>query len=333
LNINFTLPALVLGLLLVGCSNDNTVGTPVDTLVEKEGIENRGTESSQTDSNWWDELPLPGWAEYEVVPTGHPWFEVHRIEDGILAIYEPGQFEQVISFLIIGEQRALLFDTGLGMGDIAAVVAELTDLPLTVLNSHGHYDHTGGNYQFDGVLARNLPFTKNKSKGSPHAAVAEFAGKDWIWKQHPPGFDAATYQIKPYRLNGWIEEGQFIDLGGVSLEIVYAPGHAPDGIVLIDHQRRLMFTGDVFYPAPLYSHLQGSNFADYAATAARLAQWAPKVDRLLTSHNTPVSTSNNLLKMDAAFQSIIDERASYETSDGAREYRFDGFSILTADPP
>lgn len=330
MNITISLPVLALALVLAACSDDGAVE---NNTADETGIENRGTDAGDSTSNWWDELPLPGWADYEVVPTEQAWFEVHRIEDGILAIYEPGQFEQVISFLIIGEQRALLFDTGLGMGDIAAVVAELTDQPLTVLNSHGHYDHTGGNYQFDGVLARDLPFTRDKSQGTPHAAVAEFASEGWIWKPYPPGFDPATYQIRPYQLSSWIEEGQFIDLGGVSLEIVYAPGHAPDGIVLIDHQRRLMFTGDVFYPAPLYAHLEGSNFADYALTAARLTQFAPAVDRLLTSHNTPVSGSEYLLKMDAAFQAISDQRAAYQAIDGGREYRFEGFSILTADPP
>ncbi len=310
------LAILLLSLLLSACSSDS-------------GVEDRGNNTR----NWWDALPRPDWAAYQQIETAHPWFEVYKIRDGILAIYEPGQFEEVISFLIIGEDRALLFDTGLGMGDMAAVVAQLTDLPLTVLNSHSHYDHVGGNYQFDAVLAHKLPFTIKNSAGIAHDKVAEFASSGWIWKPHPPGFDPNTYQIKPYTLGAGVEEGQFIDLGGVSLEIIFAPGHAPDGIVLIDHQRRLMFTGDVFYPAPLYSHLQGSSFTDYVATANKLTAWADKVDYLITSHNTPVSASEYLLKMDAAFQSIVAEQASWKPSDGGREYKFDGFSILTADPP
>jgi glyoxylase-like metal-dependent hydrolase (beta-lactamase superfamily II) len=320
LNHYLYIPILLLGIALSACTPEPT--SPA-------AVENRGSDTS----NWWDALPRPEWAAYEQIATTQTWFEVYKIQDGILAIYEPGQFEEVISFLIIGSERTLLFDTGLGMGNIAALVAELDDKPLTVLNSHGHYDHVGGNYQFDGVLARNLPFTIKKSAGSSHQQVAEFASSGWIWKQHPPRFDPATYQIKPYRLSEWIEEGQFIDLGGVSLEIIYAPGHAPDGIVLIDHQRRLMFTGDVFYPAPLYAHLEGSSFEDYAATAARLSQWKPKVDTLLTSHNTPVSSSDYLIRMDAAFQSISEQRAAWEPADGGREYKFEGFSILTADPP
>jgi glyoxylase-like metal-dependent hydrolase (beta-lactamase superfamily II) len=320
LNHYLCIPILLLGIALSACTPEPTPPA---------AVENRGNNTS----HWWDKLPRPEWAAYQQIATTQAWFEVYQIQDGILAIYEPGQFEEVISFLITGSERALLFDTGLGMGDIAAVVAELNDKPLTVLNSHGHYDHVGGNYQFSGVLARNLPFTIKRSEGSPHEQVAEFASSKWISKKHPPGFDPDTYQIKPYQLSEWIEEGQFIDLGGVSLEIIYAPGHAPDGIVLIDHQRRLMFTGDVFYPAPLYAHLEGSNFADYAATATKLSQWKPKVDSLLTSHNTPVSSSDYLLRMDAAFKAINSKHAAWESADGGREYKFEGFSILTADPP
>ena len=98
-------------------------------------------------------MPRPEWSRYERVAIDDGWFEVYRILDGIFAIYEPGQFEEVISFLITGEDMALLFDTGLGIGDIRGVVDELTDLQVVVLNSHTHYDHIGGNYQFETIYA------------------------------------------------------------------------------------------------------------------------------------------------------------------------------------
>ena len=294
-------------------------------------VENRGTEAGS--GQWWDALPRPDWSNYDQVKTYYSWFEVYEIQDDIYAIYEPGQFEEVISWLIVGRNQALLFDTGLGMGDIRGVVKQITRNEVIVLNSHSHYDHIGGNHQFDLIMARNLPFTKERAKGIPHEEVAEFASKEWIWKPHPPNFDANDYQIKPYGFTHWIEENQFIDLGGISLEIVYAPGHAPDGIVLIEHNRRLMFTGDTFYPAPLYAHLDGSDFDAYAETASKLAGLADKVDYLLPSHNVPLADASFLGKLDAAFQAIINDTAAFERSDSGREYQFEGFSILTNDPP
>ncbi len=104
-------------------------------------VENRGSDTE----NWWDALPRPEWSQYEQVPVDEDWFEVYRIIDGIYAIYEPGQFEEVISFLITGEKRALLFDTGLGIGDMRSVVDQLTDLEVIVLNSHMHGDYRAFN--------------------------------------------------------------------------------------------------------------------------------------------------------------------------------------------
>jgi hypothetical protein len=76
--------------------------------------------------NWWDNLPRPEWSAFHRIEQEQDWFEVYRIEDGIFAIYESGQFEEVISFLVTGDDRALLFDTGLGIGDIKRVVQQLT---------------------------------------------------------------------------------------------------------------------------------------------------------------------------------------------------------------
>ncbi len=337
------LHSLLMCLVLVGCAPETaeeatataapaattpTAGLPAS---DDAGIANRGTVAAKS-GKWWDALPRPDWSNFKRIKTTHPWFEVYEVMDGIYAIYEPGQFDEVISFLIEGRRQALLFDTGLGMGNIRGVVKELTKKDLVVLNSHSHYDHVGGNHQFEIILARNHPFTPEKAKGSSNEKVGEYARGDWIWKQHPPNFNSIDYQIQPWQFAGWIEEGQFIDLGGGSLEIIYAPGHAPDSLVLIDHQRRLMFTGDTFYLAPLYAHLEGSNFADYAETATRLATYADDIDFLLTSHNVPLASADFLPKLDAAFQAILNEAAPSKTSDEGREYRFEGFSILTTDP-
>ena len=336
---------LLICLLLAACSpkapeettsEEMPAATAPDTGepgVAVSGIDNRGSGAATNTGKWWAALPRPDWSNYQQISTYHPWFEVYEIMDDIFAIYEPGQFEEVISYLIVGRRQALLFDTGLGMGDIRGVVRELTKKDLLVLNSHSHYDHIGGNHQFKVILGRNLPYTRQRASGLPREQLAEYASKAWIWKPHPPNFDANNYQIKPYQFSKWIDEGQFIDLGGVSLEIVYAPGHAPDSIMLVDQNRRLMFTGDTFYPAPLYAHLEGSSFDEYADTAAKLAARATDVDYLLTAHNVPLANSDFLLYLDAAFKAISADTTPYQASGEGREYSFDGFSILTLDPP
>jgi len=93
-----------------------------------------------------DRLPRPAYAAFEKHPASSDWFEVYQVESGIFAVYEPFQWQEVISYLIVGDKVALLFDTGNGIGNIREIIDQLTDKPIRVLNSHTHFDHIGGNH-------------------------------------------------------------------------------------------------------------------------------------------------------------------------------------------
>jgi len=287
-------------------------------------VENRGSGTE----NWWAALPRPEWSEYERVAVNEEWFEVYRILDGVFAIYEPGQFEEVISFLITGEDSALLFDTGLGIGDIRSVVDQLTDLAVVVLNSHTHYDHIGGNHQFETIYAMDTEFTRGRAMGVPHERVAEFVSEGWIWKSLPEGFIKDEYHSHPFAISKIVGEGDILDVGGRQLEILETPGHAPDSICLFDRDNRILFTGDTFYLAPLYAHVSGSNFADYARSAARLAGLAGEIDIAVTSHNVPIVDGEYMIALGIAFEQIKAGTVEYVVTDGNREYQFDGFSVI-----
>ncbi len=286
---------------------------------------------------WWDALPRAAWSEFEQVghdvTSDQPWFEVYRIRPGVLAIYEPGQFEEVISYLIVGSEKALLFDTGLGIGDIEKLVSKLTDRDVVVLNSHTHYDHVGGNYAFDTVYGTGLEYTRAHELGRPHDEVAEFVGEGWIWKDTPAGFTAGGYVSRPFSISHRVEDGEVISLGDVELEVLLTPGHAPDSLCLLDRRRRLLFTGDTFYPATLYAHLPGSTFGDYQKTAGRLAGLAAAVDVVLPAHNEPTLPASELIALRDAFEAMPAGETPYVLTDGNREYDFGRFSILVSEPP
>lgn len=316
-------------LLLAGCGGDSSPAVEPAIEVENNAlVQNRGADKD----NWWDKLPRPEWAAFERIEQDQDWFEVYLVADDVYAIYEPGQFEEVMSFLILGEERALLFDTGLGIGDMRRVVDQLTDLDVIVLNSHTHYDHIGGNHQFDTIYGRDTAYTRGRSAGSEPDAVAGFLREGWVWKTLPAGFDAAEYRSHPFTISRLVDEGDVIDIGGRRLEIMNTPGHAPDSICLLDRENRLLFTGDTFYLAPLYTHLEGSDFDDYAQSAARLAGLSGSIDAVLTSHNVPVVEPAYMTALGRAFAAIEAGTADdYTISDGYREYAFDGFSIIVRD--
>lgn len=278
---------------------------------------------------WWEKLPRKSWERFEKIPQSQKWFEVYRIQPGIFAIYEPGQWEEVISYLIVGKNKSLLFDTGLGIGDIKKLVSEITPVEPLVINSHTHYDHIGGNYQFQEIYGMDNEFSQLKSKRSPYEEVKEFVSADWMHGETPKGFVAQQYQIKPYKITKIFKDRDRIDLGDRILEIIFIPGHTPDSICLLDRKNRLLFTGDTFYPAPLYAHFPESNFNQYAETAKLLHKLQSEVDYVIPSHNETLLPSSYLEKLDLAFQSIQNDSAKFkEQKDGVREYLFDGFSIL-----
>ena len=72
------------------------------------------------------------------------WFETEKIGEGLFRISEPRHYEETNCYLVEGSERALLIDSGLGVGDIGSVVKKLTVKPLAVVASHVHWDHIGG---------------------------------------------------------------------------------------------------------------------------------------------------------------------------------------------
>ncbi len=78
-----------------------------------------------------------------------PWFTVQLVKPNIYGIAEFAHEEEVISYLVIGDTHALLIDTGLGLQPIRPVVESLATLPVTVTHTHHHWDHIGGDHEFE----------------------------------------------------------------------------------------------------------------------------------------------------------------------------------------
>jgi glyoxylase-like metal-dependent hydrolase (beta-lactamase superfamily II) len=196
---------------------------------------------------WCRPLPRPEYRTLQRVATNDPWFEVYKVAAGVFAIYEPHQSEETISYLIVGNKRAALFDTGMGISDLKKLTGELTPLPIVVLNSHTHNDYVGDNWQFDTIYAMDTEFTRQNARGSREDAQAEIA-PDQICGTLPKGFDPKTYSTRPWKITSYIHDGERIDLGGRSLEVLATPGHTPDAISLLDRANGLLFSGALTIP-------------------------------------------------------------------------------------
>ena len=128
-------------------------------------------------------------------------------------------------YLITGSERALLVDSVNGYEDLKAITKTLTDLPVIVVNTHGHGDHIYGNVYFEEAWLHPADF----------ALYDQFFGyaKD-IMEQN---------NLKPCPVKA-LEIGQIFDLGGVQLEVVDLSGHTAGSIGLLDKDARIIYTGD-----------------------------------------------------------------------------------------
>ena len=291
-----------------------------------------GAAPSAQDAPWWKALPRPVYRELERVSVRSPWFEVYRIGPGTTALYEPGHWQEAISYLIEGRDRAVLFDTGLGIGDIKAVVDQLTSLPVLVVNSHEHFDHIGGDRQFaDVAVADNTAALARLAKGT--GSLSRQITDETVWMPLPPGFDRTRYETPPIHPARRLHDGERIELGGRTLEVLLTPGHTPGSLCLLDRDGRVLFTGDTLYPADLYAHMPESSLADYERSATRLGALADNVDVICPGHNEAKVPASLLARFARAFAAIGrgDLKAS-PVRPGVVRYEAEGIVVLAREP-
>ncbi len=197
------------------------------------------------------------------IDNSSAWFEILRLPNNVYAFWEPGHVEKVNSFLIIGRDKDVLYDTGMGIGNIRIALDEvrsaesLPDKPLMVINSHNHLDHNGGNIEFPRVWTANDPWAITRlTKGVPAGEAGGFTG---YWDQltrhdgvsPPKDFSPLTHAIPPYPENqiAFLEDCQVVDLGDRTLRVIRTFSHSPDGIALFSPEGGLFFGGDTFYGA------------------------------------------------------------------------------------
>ena len=284
------------------------------------------------DSGWPLAVPRASNQRLKRLESAAPWFEAYQVSRGTFALLEPGHFEEVISYLILGNERAVLLDTGMGIGDIRAEVKRLTDLPVVVVNSHSHYDHVGDNHRFAQVWAFDDDVEVTRIEQGLTRTECERFLQPGSHLDLPPDFDATAYEIRPSRVTRRLHHLEAIELGGRTLTVHHTPGHSPGSLCLLDSRDGLLFTGDTFYPGTLYAHLEGSDFDAYLQSVRYLVGLLDQVSHLCPAHNETYVLKETLVRVLDAFNRIVTGQVASELYDETQIYRFDGFGIMLPHP-
>lgn len=215
------------------------------------------------------------------------------------------EFRLVNAFLIEGEERAALVDTGCGIGDLAREVRELTDKPLIILLTHTHFDHDGGIYEFPGVPVYVNPLDGERIAEDRVNMVKYMGTEDYnemrrgyIRSRGPircPDLDQAELLklVPDHPTNdgySWlpVRDGNEIDLGGRVLKAIHTPGHTDGSTCFLDAENRILFSGDCANISIILTRQPGNDMKLVKIcnnTMTKLWKQEASFDRLAVGHD------------------------------------------------
>jgi glyoxylase-like metal-dependent hydrolase (beta-lactamase superfamily II) len=181
----------------------------------------------------------------ELVEVSSDWFRVSSLNSNTFIIEEPKSSQGNVSYLLVGDERAVLFDTGRGENEavdgfkIRKVIEELTNTPVTLLLSHFHFDHVQNISEFEVIAFPDLPMLRERVSADGVFALTEeelFVGGDPI----------------KVTVGEWFPVDRTIDLGNRKIRLVNIPGHTSESIAIIDETNKEAFLGDFLYNGSLF---------------------------------------------------------------------------------
>ena len=227
---------------------------------------------------------------YEVIQMNeNTW----RIEDG-----------GVRFFLLTGTEKALLIDSGMMVSNARDIAAELTDLPVSLLNTHADRDHIGSNEQFEEFYMHPAEEPIYRRSGKPGKIIP-------------------------------VIEGDVIDLGERPLKVIELPGHTPGSIAVLDAKNRVLISGDPIQEhGRIFMFGDHRNMKDYIRSLEQLEKRKDTFDEIWPSHaDIPVSP-DTILKLHDGAQAVLNGQIQGKATEmhGKSIVEYDlGFCTLLCD--
>jgi glyoxylase-like metal-dependent hydrolase (beta-lactamase superfamily II) len=203
------------------------------------------------------------------LPVGSPWFELETIDQRVTRLWEPyvDPFLESNVWHVRGSERHLVIDAGNGVGRLGPALEPLLDRrPAVAIVTHAHFDHVGCFGEFTERRCHELDASM-PAPGPLRLLRDHFP--DWLVEDFhhygselpetlalravpEAGFDPATWSTPRAAATSFVADGDGIDLGDRTIEVLHTPGHTPGSVSLWDPTAGALFTGDAFYvDAPL----------------------------------------------------------------------------------
>lgn len=209
---------------------------------------------------------------------------IRTIREDIYQI--PGKFPVSHVFIIKGTNKNVMIDTGIAdnYADLTERLAEIElapdDIDLIIL-THEHMDHAGAAMFF--------------TDSSMIAAHRSAANKIELQDEFVTLRTVLSWRIGRFKVDFWLEEGNFIDLGNYKLKVIHTPGHTSGCICLYEPSQKLLFSGDTVFAGGTLSQIGPSgNISDYMESIERLNTL--KIDEFYPGHGRTSKTPEEDMK-------------------------------------
>ncbi len=198
-----------------------------------------------------------------------------RFEDGFVRF-----------FLLEGDEKAAMIDSGVNCPNALEMAKELTEKPVILINTHGDGDHTSGTSSFSRIFIHPADYTKCEvDKRYPETEMEE------------------------------IKDGDVIDLGNRPLRIIHIPGHTSGSVAILDVVKRALFAGDSVQKGHIYMFGEKREPEKYEASLDKLISMNDEYDVIYASHDEYVLPKDYVSKVKESWKQVESGDAPFEMID------------------
>ncbi|MDN5202963.1 MBL fold metallo-hydrolase [Fulvivirgaceae bacterium BMA10] len=265
-----------------------------------------------------------GTSDNDIITIQSTWFKVDYARPKTYLIREPRSQQGNVSYLLIGDEQALMIDTGSGENKaesgnkIKHIVDQLTSKPVSLLLSHFHFDHNQNIKEFDHVV---FPQLESLEAQVSDDSIYYFSAEDLFIGSEP----------REVKVNKWLPLNTDIDLGNRVIQIINIPGHTDESVAVIDKTNKMAFLGDYLYNGALFA-FDYADLTKYKKSIQYLIDNLTPDYQLFGAHGEPQIPFNKLETLQGLLSCITSNTCSSTSTTlwgkPADIYRYEGMSMV-----